>query len=275
MSLISHRPTTSSLRHRLKLDLSGLTHKEPEKGLLISLLKKGGRNAQGRVTVRHRGGGDRKMYRLVDFQQNKNNIEAKITALEYDPYRRATIALAAYQDGDKRYILAADGLKIGDKIMTGENVDLKVGNRLPLKNIPAGMPIHNLELLPGRGGKIVRSAGSQTLIQSKEGNHAIIKLPSGETRQVPLACYASLGQVSNTEWKNVILGKAGRKRRMGFRPTVRGVAMHPNAHPHGGGEGRSGIGMPGPKSPWGKPVGGIKTRKKNKYSDRLIITRRK
>jgi len=275
MSLIKSKAVTPSLRHRTKIDLLGISKKRPEKGLVKSQTKRGGRNAQGKVTVRHQGGGEKRLYRIIDFIQDKKNIKARVAAIEYDPNRTANIALLIYEDGEKRYILAPNNMKVEDKVLVGEQAELATGNRLPLSHIPAGMPIHNLELSPGSGGKIAKTAGSQALIQSKEGEYAIVHLPSGEVRRVLLTCYASLGQVSNLEWENVSLGKAGRKRHLGIRPTVRGVAMHPNAHPHGGGEGRSGIGMPGPKSPWGKPVGGVKTRKRKKHSDKLIIKRRK
>lgn len=275
MSLKTYKPMTPGLRHKTSLDWAFLTKKRPEKGLTFRLKKHAGRNAQGRVTARHQGGGEKKLYRIVDFGQDKKGIEAKVQTLEYDPNRTANIALLVYKDGEKCYMLAPEGLKVGDRVMAGEEAEIKLGNRLPLNKIPAGMPIYNLELVAGKGGQIVKSAGSQAFIQAKEEKYAIIKLPSAEIRKIPLLCYATIGQVSNPDWRNVVLGKAGRKRHMGIRPTVRGVAMHPNAHPHGGGEGRSGIGMPSPKSPWGKPVGGIKTRKKKKWSSKLILKRRK
>jgi len=275
MSIKRFKPITPSLRHRTVLDYSELSDKKSERRLTVALKKHSGRNSQGKVTVRHQGGGEKRKYRMIDFIQNKINIEARVEALEYDPNRTANIALLIYKDGEKRYILAPNGLKVGDTIIVGESVDIKVGNRLPLAKIPAGHPIHNLELISGRGGKIVKSAGSAAYLQSKEGQFAIIKLPSGELRKISQKCFASLGQVSNPDWQNVILGKAGRSRHYGIRPSVRGVAMHPNSHPHGGGEGRSGIGMPGPKSPWGKPVGGLKTRKKRKPSNKFIVKGRK
>lgn len=275
MTLKSYRPTTPGLRAKTTLDFSSLTKTRPEKKLAVGLKKKSGRNSAGKITVRHRGSGEKRLHRLIDFLQDKKGIEAKVVSIEYDPNRSANIALVVYQDGEKRYILAPDGMKTGDKVITGEDIELKVGNRLPLRNIPAGMPIHNIEMIPGKGGKIVKSAGTQAIIQSKEKKFAIVKLPSSELHRIPLGCYASLGQLSNPDWRSVILGKAGRKRHLGFRPAVRGVAMHPDAHPHGGGEGRSGVGMPSPKSPWGRPVGGIKTRKKGKYSDKYIVKRRK
>lgn len=270
-----YKPITPGLRHKTSLNWSFLNKKRPEKGLTVKLKKHAGRNSQGRISVRHVGGGEKRLYRLVDFRQDKKNIEAKVTALEYDPNRTANLALLQYKDGEQRYILAPEQLKVGDTVMYGENVDIKVGNRLPLAKIAAGMAIHNLELVPGKGGQIVKSAGSQAMIQAKEEPYALVRLPSGEVRKILLACYATIGQVGNPDWQNVVLGKAGRKRHMGVRPTVRGVAMHPAAHPHGGGEGRSGIGMPSPKSPWGKPVGGIKTRKKKKWSNKLIVKRRR
>ena len=275
MSLKTFKPITPGTRHKTVLDFSGLTKKRPEKKLTVANKRKAGRNSKGRVTVRHRGGGEKRLYRLIDFLQDKKDMQAKVSALEYDPNRTAAIALLVYKDGEKRYILAPDELCQRDVVIVSENAELKIGNRLPLKKIPAGMPIHNIELKKGKGGKIVKSAGTQAIIQSKEGKYVIIKMPSSEIRRISADCWASLGQVSNPDWRHVVLGKAGRKRHLGIRPTVRGVAMHPGAHPHGGGEGRSGIGMPSPKSPWGKPVGGTRTRNKKKYSNKLIIKRRK
>ncbi len=275
MTLKIYKPVTPGLRHKTSLDWGFLTKKRPEKNLTVKLKKHAGRDASGRIAVRHQGGGEKRLYRLIDFGQEKEGIPAKVQALEYDPNRTANIALLSYKDGEKRYILAPEGLKVGDIVMTGEEAEMKVGNRLPLSKIPAGMPIHNLELIPGKGGQLVKSAGAQAFIQAKEEKYALVKLPSGEIRKILLKCYATIGQVSNPDWRNVILGKAGRKRHMGIRPAVRGVAMHPAAHPHGGGEGRSGIGLPSPKSPWGKPVGGIKTRNKKKWSNKLIVKRRR
>ena len=275
MSLKKFKPTTPGTRHKTVLDFSGLTKKRPEKKLVVINKRKAGRNSAGKITVRHRGGGEKRLYRMIDFLQDKKDIQAVVSALEYDPNRTAAIALLVYKDGEKRYILAPEGLRQKDVVIVSENAELKIGNRLPLKKIPAGMSIHNIELKKGKGGKIVKSAGTQAIIQSKEGKYVIIKMPSSEIRRVPHDCWASLGQVSNPDWRHVVLGKAGRKRHLGIRPTVRGVAMHPGAHPHGGGEGRSGIGMPSPKSPWGKPVGGTRTRNKKKYSKKLIIKRRK
>lgn len=237
--------------------------------------KTGGRNASGKVTIRSRGGGHKRLLRRIDFKRDKYEIPGKVVAIEYDPNRNANLALIHYADGEKRYHLAPSQLKIGSIIVSGENVEIKVGNSLPLKNIPVGTPIHNLELEPKKGGQMVRGAGTAAVIQSKEGKHATIQLPSKEKRLINLDCFATIGQVGNQDWKTIKFGKAGRRRHMGFRPKVRGVAMHPGAHPHGGGEGRSGIGMPSPKSPWGKPTLGKKTRKKSKYSDKLIIKDRR
>ncbi len=239
------------------------------------LPKHAGRDAAGRVAVRHRGGRQKRFLREIDWKRNKHSIPAKVVSLEYDPNRTANIALVVYEDGGKRYILAPEGLKVGDKIVSGKKAEVKIGNALPLKKIPVGTSIHNLELRPGKGGQLVRSAGSSAQILAKEKGMATIKLSSGEQRLISLDCLATIGQVSKPLWKTVKLGKAGRKRHMGFRPSVRGVAMHPGAHPHGGGEGKSGIGMPSPKSPWGKKTLGKKTRKPKKYSDKYIIKRRK
>ena len=239
------------------------------------LKKRAGRNALGRVTVRHQGRREKRFLRKIDFRREKREMEARVISIEYDPNRGANIALLHYPDGEKRYILAPVGLKIGDRVVTGEKVDLKVGNALPLKKITVGAIVHNIELRPGKGGQIVRGAGTGAVITSKEGGYVIVKLPSGEQRMIKEKCYATIGQVSRPELKTIKLGKAGRKRHMGIRPSVRGVAQHPGAHPHGGGEGRSPIGMPSPKSPWGKKTLGKRTRKRKKYSDKLIIKRRK
>ena len=252
-----------------------VANKRPEHALVINLKSRAGRNNMGRITVRHQGGGHKQLYRKIDFKRNKKDIEAKVAYIEYDPYRTANIALLFYKDGEKRYILAPDNLNVGDYVVSSETADFKVGNSLPLRQIPLGMSIHNIELRPGKGGQLARGAGVGAQIQAKEGGNAHILLPSTEVRKVQLACYATIGQVSNIDWKNISFGKAGRKRHMGIRPSVRGVAMAPNAHPHGGGEGRSGIGMPSPKSPWGKKTLGKKTRKLKKYSDKFIIKRRK
>jgi len=265
-------PTSAGTRHRLSA-LVTYTAKRPTKSLTLALRGKGGRNAHGHVTAPGRGGGVKRRLRLIDFKRNKQ-IEGKVVSLEYDPNRSATIALVLYRDGERRYILAPDGLQVGDQLLAHETAEPKLGNALPLQAIPIGIPIHNLELKPGRGGQIVRSAGTAATIQSKHGSFVTVKLPSGETRLLKATCFATIGQVSNLDHKNRQLGKAGRRRLMGRRPHVRGVAQHPASHPHGGGEGRSGIGMPSPKTPWGKPTLGKKTRKKVKYSDRLIIARR-
>ncbi len=268
------KPTTPGTRHQLRLVLD-VDAKKPEKSLVRILKKHAGRNSYGRVTVRHRGGGHKRYYRLIDFKRNKYDIPGKVIAFEYDPNRSANIALIQYPDGDKRYILAPDKLKRGDLVLSGEKAPLKDGNALPLARIPVGMPIHNLELKPGAGGKLVRGAGTAAFIQAKEGKYVSVKLPSGEIRLINSRCFATIGQVSNLDHKNQKLGKAGRKRHLGWRPTVRGVAMHPGAHPHGGGEGRSGIGMKSPKTPWGKKALGKKTRKPRKYSNKYIIKDRR
>jgi len=239
------------------------------------LPKKSGRNSEGKVTVRHQGGRHKRFLREIDFKRDKLDIPAKVASIEYDPNRGARIALLFYADGEKRYILAPQDLQVGDEVMAGQKADIKPGNALPLREIPLGTLIHNLELKPGKGGQIVRGAGTAAILMNKEEKYALVKLPSGEQRKINLDCYATVGQIGNIDWKNRFLGKAGRKRHLGIRPTVRGVAQHPDSHPHGGGEGRSGIGMPSPKSPWGKPTLGKKTRKKKKYSDKLIVQKRK
>lgn len=272
--LKAHKPTSAGTRHQVSFD-RGLTTDHPEKSLTSRVKKNSGRNVHGHVTTRHRGGGEDRRYRLVDFKRNKPGVVAKVISLEYDPNRTANIALLHYLDGEKRYILAPDGLLVGMSVVSGPEVEPKVGNCLPLKKIPIGLPIHNLELKSGRGGQIVRSAGTLATVQSKEGDFVTIKLPSGEVRLIKGDCFATIGQVSNLEHKNEKIGKAGRKRHMGWRPTVRGIAQHPGSHPHGGGEGRSGIGMPGPKTPWGKPAMGYKTRNKKKYSNKYIIKDRR
>lgn len=251
-----------------------ITKKQPEKSLVEALSKKGGRNSYGRITVRHHGGGAKQKYRLIDFKRNKDGIKAKVAAIEYDPNRTANIALLYYVDGEKRYIIAPVGLKAGDIVESGENADIKPGNALPLTNIPIGTLIHNVELKPGKGAQLVRSAGNFAQLMAKEGSYAQVRLPSGEVRLISVLCKASIGQVSNIENENVSIGKAGRKRWMGVRPTVRGVVMNPVDHPHGGGEGKSPIGRPSPVTPWGKPTLGYKTRKKKKMSDKFIIKRR-
>ena len=275
MRIVVTRPVSPGRRHKTSLDYSSLNKKRPEKKLRRILTKHSGRNNTGKLTVRHQGGRQKRFLRHIDFKRDKKEIPAKVVSLEYDPNRTANIALLVYVDGEKRYILAPEGLKVGDKILAGEKAELKPGNALPLKKIPVGTAIHNLELHPGKGGQIVRSAGASASIQAKEGEYANVLLPSKELRRVLLTCYATIGHVSNQEWRTISLGKAGRKRHMGIRPTVRGVAQHPGSHPHGGGEGRSGVGMKSPKSPWGKRTLGKRTRKKKKYSNRWIIKRRK
>lgn len=269
-----YKPTTPGRRHRLDI-ISETTADKPEKRLLEILPKKSGRNNTGRITVRHQGGRQKRFWRKIDFKRDKRGIPAKVVSIEYDPNRSANIALLYYVDGEKRYILAPQKLKINSRIEAGEKAELKIGNALPLKKIPLGMPVHNLELNIGKGGQIVRGAGTAAAIMSKEKGMATVKLPSGEIRRINLKCYATLGQLGNIHIKDVKLGKAGRKRHMGIRPSVRGVAQHPGSHPHGGGEGRSGVGMPSPKSPWGKKTLGKKTRKKKKYSDKYIIKDRR
>lgn len=273
MPLKKLRPITPGTRHTLLPDFSEITKEKPEKSLVIPLKKSGGRNNFGRVTVRFRGGGHKRLYRIIDFKRDKDNIPAKVVSIEYDPNRSARIALLSYLDGEKRYIIAPEGLKVGDMVLSGEETDIKAGNNLPLKNIPDGTLIHNLELYPGRGGQLVRAAGTYAQILGKEGNWAYIRLPSGEIRLFDLRCRATIGQVGNIDHKNIILGKAGRSRWLGRKPHVRGSAMNPVDHPHGGGEGKAPIGHPGPLSPWGKPTLGYKTRKRRKWSDRFITQR--
>ena len=256
------------------IDYSELSKVAPEKSLLETVKKTSGRNSYGRITVRHRGGGNRRKYRIIDFKRDKFGIPATVQTLEYDPNRTAYIALLQYEDGEKRYIIAPIGLKVGDKVVSGADVDIKVGNALPLKNIPTGTFVHNVELYPGKGAQLARSAGNMAQLMAKENNMALLRLPSGELRNVPISCMATVGQVSNPEHENVNLGKAGRKRHMGWRPTVRGSVMNPNDHPHGGGEGKSPIGRPGPVTPWGKPTLGYKTRAKHNRTDKFIVKRR-
>jgi large subunit ribosomal protein L2 len=272
--LKAKNPTSAGVRHQVSFD-RGLTTSSPEKSLTIAKHQNSGRNNHGHVTTRHRGGGEKRRLRLIDYKRNKPGIEARVVSIEYDPNRSANIALLHYRDGEKRYILAPDGLTVDSLIVSGPDVEPRVGNALPLKKIPIGLPIHNLELKTGRGGQIVRSAGTIAMIQSKEGEFVTVKLPSGEVRLIKGECFATIGQVSNLEHKNRKIGKAGRRRHMGWRPSVRGIAQHPGSHPHGGGEGRSGIGMPGPKTPWGKPALGYKTRSKSKYSNKYIIKDRR
>ena len=274
MPTISYKPTTPGRRGMSVLDYSGLSKVAPEKSLLAPMNKKAGRNSYGRITVRHRGGGNRRKYRIIDFKRNKLDMPATVLTLEYDPNRSAHIALVQYEDGEKRYIVAPLGLKVGDTVLAGAEADIKPGNALPLANIPTGTFIHNVELYPGKGAQLARSAGTMAQLMGKENNMAMIRLPSGEMRNVPLNCMATIGQVGNVEHENVKIGKAGRKHHMGWRPTVRGSVMNPCDHPHGGGEGKSPIGRPGPVTPWGKPALGYKTRKNHKASDKFIVKRR-
>ena len=273
MAIKNFKPTTPGRRGMSVTDYSVLSKVEPEKSLLEPMKKHAGRNSQGRITVRQHGGGNRRKYRVIDFKRNKFDIPATVETLEYDPNRTAFIALVKYEDGEKRYILAPAGLKVGDTVISGERVDVLPGNAMYIANIPVGTIIHNIELNPGRGGQLVRSAGNMGQLMSKEGGRALIRLPSGELRYVSLNCMATIGQVSNEDSANVKIGKAGRKRHMGVRPSVRGVVMNPVDHPHGGGEGKSPIGHPGPLTPWGKPTLGYKTRKKNHRTDKMILRR--
>ncbi|WP_213818329.1 50S ribosomal protein L2 [Garciella nitratireducens] len=275
MGIKKYKPTSPGRRNMTVSTFEEITKKEPEKSLLTFKNKTGGRNNFGKITVRHKGGGVKKHYRIIDFKRNKDEIPAKVAAIEYDPNRSANIALLHYVDGEKRYIIHPKGLKVGDIVVSGPNADIKVGNALPLKNIPVGTIIHNIELKAGKGAQLVRSAGNSAQLLAKEGDYAQVRLPSGEVRMVRMECRATIGQVGNVDHENIRLGKAGRKRHMGIRPTVRGSVMNPNDHPHGGGEGRAPIGRPSPVTPWGKPTLGYKTRKKNKKSDKYIIRRRK
>ena len=274
MGIKTFNPYTPSRRQMSVLDKTELTATKPEKSLTVSLKKNAGRNAQGKITVRHRGGGSRRKYRIIDFKRNKDGIPATVKSIEYDPNRTANIALICYADGEKKYILAPVGLKVGQTVMNGAEAEIKVGNCMELKDMPVGTQIHNIEMYPGHGGQLVRAAGVSAQLMAKEGKYAIIRMPSGEMRMVPIVCRASIGQVGNTEHNLVNIGKAGRKRHMGIRPTVRGSVMNPNDHPHGGGEGKAPVGRPGPCTPWGKPALGYKTRKKNKQSNKMIIRRR-
>ena len=274
MGIRTYNPYTPSRRQMTGSDFSEITKTTPEKSLLDSKKRKAGRNAQGKITVRHRGGGAKKKYRIVDFKRKKDGIPATVVGIEYDPNRSANIALICYADGEKAYILAPEGLKDGMTVMNGADAEVRVGNCLPLSEIPVGTQIHNIELYPGKGGQLVRSAGNSAQLMAKEGKYATLRLPSGEMRMVPIICRASIGVVGNGEHNLINVGKAGRKRHMGIRPTVRGSVMNPNDHPHGGGEGKTGIGHPGPCTPWGKPALGLKTRKKNKASNKLIVRRR-
>lgn len=273
MAVKKYKPVTPGQRGMTGYTFEEITKTTPERGLILPLRKRGGRNVYGRVTVRHRGGGARRFLRLVDFKRDKRDIPARVAAIEYDPNRSARLALLHYADGEKRYIVAPLGLKVGDTVMAGPQAEIRPGNSLPLANIPVGTMIHNIELKEGRGGQLVRAAGGAAQLLAKEGEYAQIRLPSSEVRLVRQSCYATIGQVGNLDHSNIKLGKAGRKRHLGIRPTVRGYAMSPRDHPHGGGEGRQPVGMPGPKTPWGKPARGYKTRR-NKQTDKYILRRR-
>ena len=274
MGIKTYRPYTPSRRQMTGSDFSEITKTTPEKSLLAPKSRQAGRNNQGKITVRHRGGGAKKKYRIIDFKRRKDGIAATVISIEYDPNRTANSALICYEDGEKAYILAPEGLKDGMKVMNGPEAEVRVGNCLPLSQIPVGTQIHNIELHPGKGGQMVRSAGNSAQLMAKEGKYATLRLPSGEMRMVPIICRASIGVVGNGDHNLVKIGKAGRKRHMGIRPTVRGSVMNPNDHPHGGGEGKTGIGRPGPSTPWGKPALGLKTRKSKKASNKLIVRRR-
>lgn len=276
MAVIASRPTSPGRRHYSKMKSTVSQGNAPEKSLIRGVVKKqSGRNSTGRITVRHRGGGHKRKFRVIDFKRNKIDIPAQVRSIEYDPNRSSNIALLVYADGEKRYILSPQGLSVGDTVVSADKADIQPGNSIPLKNIPVGTPIHNLELTPGKGGQIVRSAGSAAWIQSKEDKFISVLLPSKEVRLVKSECFATIGQVGNVDHQNVSLGKAGRRRHMGWRPSVRGTAQHPGSHPHGGGEGRSGVGLKHPKTPWGKPALGKKTRKVKKYSDAYIVRDRR
>ncbi len=275
MAIKKYKPTSPARRTMTVSAFEEITKSTPEKSLVVSLNKFAGRNSYGRITVRHRGGGNKKKYRIIDFKRNKDGINATVIGIEYDPNRSANIALLQYEDGEKRYIIAPVGLKDGDVVVSGPTADIKPGNALQIKDIPVGTLIHNIELVPGRGGQLVRSAGNSAQLMAKEGAYAQVRLPSGEVRMVSVNCKATIGVVGNIDHENISIGKAGRKRHMGIRPTVRGVVMNPNDHPHGGGEGKSPIGRPSPVTPWGKPALGYKTRKKNKKSDMYIVKSRK
>ena len=273
MAIRVYKPTSAARRFMSVLTYEEITKKTPEKSLIEYLKKNAGRNNQGKITVRHQGGGNKIKYRIIDFKREKRDIPAKVAAIEYDPNRTAFIALLNYADGEKRYILAPVGLNVGDTVVAGEQADIKPGNALPIGAIPVGTLIHNVEVKPGRGGQLVRSAGAYAQLMAKEGEYAQVRMPSGEVRKVPMNAYATIGTVGNIDHANVRIGKAGRTRHMGIRPTVRGVVMNPCDHPHGGGEGKSPVGMPAPVTPWGKPALGLKTRKHKKYSNRLIVKR--
>lgn len=273
MAIKIYRPTSPGRRGMTTSANTDVTRSKPERSLLAPLNKSGGRNSRGKVTVRHRGGGHKRRYRIIDFRRDKFGVEGRVDSIEYDPNRSARIALLTYTDGEKRYIIAPVGLQVGDRVMSGPGAEIRPGNALPIRNIPLGTVIHNIELYPGRGGQLVRSAGNSAQLVAKESSMAQVRLPSGEVRFIGMDCLATVGQVSNADHANLTLGKAGRKRHLGRRPSVRGVAMDPNSHPHGGGEGRSPIGMPGPKTPWGKPALGKKTRR-NKFTNKFIVRRR-
>ena len=275
MPIKNYKPNTPGTRGMSTLINDEITKSTPEKSLLVKKSKTGGRNNQGKITVRHIGGGVRRKYRVIDFKRTKDGIDGKVASIEYDPNRSANIALINYADGEKRYIIAPLNLKVGDKVESGANADIKIGNALPLENIPVGTMVHNVELNPGAGAKLARSAGSSVQILGREGKYVIVRLKSGETRKILANCRATIGEVGNTDYELVSLGKAGRKRHMGIRPTVRGSVMNPNDHPHGGGEGRAPVGRAQPMTPWGKPALGLKTRKTKKASEKLIMTRRK
>ena len=274
MAVKNYKPTTPGRRGMVVTDYSVLSKTPPEKSLIEPKKKYSGRNNTGRITVRHRGGWNRQKYRLIDFKRKKHGVPAEVLTIEYDPNRSSHIALIQYQDGEKSYIIAPVDLKVGDTVMSGEQADIKPGNALPFSHIPSGTFIHNIEMYPGKGAQMVRSAGNMAQLMAKEGKYALVRLPSGELRNFPINCMASVGQVGNTDHQNINIGKAGKKRHMGIRPTVRGSAMNPVDHPHGGGEGKSPIGRPGPVTPWGRPTLGYKTRKKSKASDKMIVRRR-
>ncbi|OON94724.1 MAG: 50S ribosomal protein L2 [Candidatus Epulonipiscioides saccharophilum] len=274
MAIKKYRPYTPSRRHMTSSSFEEITKSTPEKSLVVKLKKNSGRNNQGKITVRHRGGGATIKYRIIDFKRNKDGIPAVVASIEYDPNRTANIALLNYVDGEKRYIIAPEGLKVGDKLMSGEQAEIRIGNALRMKDMPVGVSIHNLEMKPGKGGQLVRAAGLSAQLMAKEGKYATVKLPSGEMRLLPIECKATIGVIGNGDHELINIGKAGRKRHMGIRPTVRGSVMNPNDHPHGGGEGRSPIGRPAPCTPWGKPALGYKTRKKNKHSNKYIVRHR-
>ena len=274
MPIKKYKPTSPARRQMTVSTFEEITKKTPERSLVVTLKSSGGRNSYGRITVRHRGGGAKRKYRIIDFKRNKMDMTANVIAIEYDPNRSANIALVQYEDGEKKYIIAPVGLHVGDVIVSSENADIRPGNALPLKSIPVGTVIHNIELAPGKGAQLVRAAGNSAQLMAKENGYAQVRLPSGEVRMISLECKATIGQVGNIDHENISIGKAGRKRHMGWRPTVRGVVMNPNDHPHGGGEGKSPVGMPSPVTPWGKPALGYKTRSKKKKSEKFIVKHR-